>query len=456
MHYNSQNPVEDPTDDDQSFGIGVRDIMRTVINEQKVGESDLQGTTANHTRSLDIDPNSVSSLVKIIGQENGSLATEIIEAFLTLNPASINLQFLLGTAFLQQTKNVEAINVYEKIISQSKNALLSGIDKDIIYNTHNNLGLTYYKMGWLEEAKKTLETAVGLGSGKADAYNSLGPVLMEMADISGAEKSYLRAVKLDPNEASYYWNLHSTSATLSTAKHILGICIKKDPYHESAILTLAGLEALTENNLHFNSFKESEWSDHPLIQSFDWVIKLPILPEIHFNRWTLYDSMARRVDKTRPFYEFGVWMGASFKYLSKQFSKGYGFDTFEGLPENWGDISKGSYSSYGKIPEVMNGNFIVGEFDKSLPEFFSIQRPLASIINYDADLYSSTLTALNNSQSVIDEETILIFDEFLVNPNWQNDEHAALVEFCQNEDFNYEVLAVSFFTKQMACKLIKK
>ena len=166
--------------------------------------------------------------------------------------------------------------------------------------------------------------------------------------------------------------------------------------------------------------------------------------------------MARRVDKTRPFYEFGVWMGASFKYLSKQFSKGYGFDTFEGLPENWGDISKGSYSSYGQIPEVINGNFIVGEFDKSLPEFFSIQRPLASIINYDADLYSSTLTALNNSQSVIDEETILIFDEFLVNPNWQNDEHAALVEFCQNEDFNYEVLAVSFFTKQMACKLIKK
>ena len=39
--------------------------------------------------------------------------------------------------------------------------------------------------------------------------------------------------------------------------------------------------------------------------------------------------------KDRPFYEFGVWRAEAFRYLIKTFKKGYGFDTFEGLPEDW-------------------------------------------------------------------------------------------------------------------------
>ena len=79
---------------------------------------------------------------------------------------------------------------------------------------------------------------------------------------------------------------------------------------------------------------------------------------------------------------------------------------------------------------------------------------MASIINFDADLYSSTLCALNYSKSVIDKETILIFDEFIINENWEQDEYKALNEFCSNNNLTYEVLAVSYFTKQVAVKLI--
>ena len=79
---------------------------------------------------------------------------------------------------------------------------------------------------------------------------------------------------------------------------------------------------------------------------------------------------------------------------------------------------------------------------------------MASIINFDADLYSSTICALNYSKSVIDEHTILIFDEFLMNNNWEEDEYKALEEFCSNNKFKYEVLGISFFTKQVAVRLI--
>ena len=147
----------------------------------------------------------------------------------------------------------------------------------------------------------------------------------------------------------------------------------------------------------------------------------------------------------------GFYQGACFP-----FKKGFGFDTFTGLPEDWHSEPSGTYSSFGSIPKIKGGEFIVGKFEDTLPKFFSQKRPLASLINFDADLYSSTLCALNYSNKVIDEKTILVFDEFIMNKNWEKDEYKALNEFCDNLGISYDVLAVSFFTNQVAVKLKKK
>ena len=37
--------------------------------------------------------------------------------------------------------------------------------------------------------------------------------------------------------------------------------------------------------------------------------------------------------------------------------------------------------------------------------------------------------------------------------SWENDEFRALNEFCIKNNYTYEVIAVSFFTKQVALKL---
>lgn len=79
---------------------------------------------------------------------------------------------------------------------------------------------------------------------------------------------------------------------------------------------------------------------------------------------------------------------------------------------------------------------------------------MAAIINFDADLFSSTICALNFAKSIIDQQTILIFDEFLINENWEQDEYKALEEFCAKNNFTYEVLAISLFSKQVAVKII--
>ena len=173
-----------------------------------------------------------------------------------------------------------------------------------------------------------------------------------------------------------------------------------------------------------------------------------------------FDAIINQSVRSRPFYEFGVWRGEAFKYLIKSFKKGYGFDTFTGLTEDWygGNSSvaqkAGTYTSEGNVPNIKGGEFIVGKFEDTLPIFYSEPRPVASVINFDADLYSSTLCALNYSKSVMDKHTVLIFDEFIINESWEQDEVKALNEFCSINHYSYEVVAVSFFTKQVAVKLI--
>ena len=54
----------------------------------------------------------------------------------------------------------------------------------------------------------------------------------------------------------------------------------------------------------------------------------------------------------------------------------------------------------------------------------------------------------------MDKDTILIFDEFLINESWEQDEFRALNEFCSAQNYTFKVIGISFFIKQAAVKLI--
>ena len=278
-------------------------------------------------------------------------------------------------------------------------------------------------------------------------------MLSDRSDVVGARKNFLKSIEVDPNKANAYWNLHSTSPDIDTAKSIVELCLEKDSKYEPAIYTLAAINAYKGDRTFFDWLMKTDVASHAVLRSIEWILSLPKLPELHFNRWSVFDAAIAMSDRQRPFYEFGVWMGESFRYLIEEYKKGYGFDTFTGLPENWHSVPEGTYSSYGNIPRIKGGEFIIGEFRQTLPKFFAVKRPKASLINFDADLYSSTLCALNHALPVIDQKTILVFDEMIVNEEWENDEYKALIEFCAINKFNFEVHVVSLFTKQAVVTL---
>ena len=319
---------------------------------------------------------------------------------------------------------------------------------------YNNMGNAQKDKGDLDAAIDSCKQALTINPEYADAYINMGNTLNVKGDIAAAADSYEHALKINPNSVEAAWNLSGLAENISDAKSWIEYCLQIDKSHLEARLTLSALRFYEGDKSDFNHLMHSSLKVHPFMRSFAWAFELPKLPELYFHRWALFDDVVRQSAKDRPFYEFGVWRGESFRYLIKTFKKGFGFDTFEGLPEDWHNMAVGSYSSDGNMPKIEGGEFIAGKFADTLPTFFSESRPMAAIINFDADLYSSTICALNYSRPVMDQHTILIFDEFIINKNWEKDEYKALNEFCLQNSYTYEVLAISFFTKQVAIKLV--
>ena len=358
------------------------------------------------------------------------------------NPHRVQMQWLI---------NLHSQGQFNKALSKASQLLLEFPGSSELYNF---IGSTNKSLGKLEEALVSYTKALSIKPNYAQAYYNMGNALAEKGEMEKARTAYKKAIEYKHDYAKAMWNLSGTAENISEAKSWIQKCLSFDPDYEEAKLTFCALEYYQGDKTSFNLMMESHLRNHPYMRSFSWVFGLPSLPELFFHRWALFDRMAELSKKDRPFYEFGVWRGESFRYLIKTFKTGFGFDTFEGLPEDWDDFKAGSYSSDGNIPKIRGGDFIVGKFDDTLPKFFSEAKPMASIINFDADLYSSTICALNWASSVIDQHTILIFDEFLINPNWEDDECKALEEFCLQNYYKYEVLAVSFFSKQVAVRLI--
>jgi hypothetical protein len=137
------------------------------------------------------------------------------------------------------------------------------------------------------------------------------------------------------------------------------------------------------------------------------------------DRYRLFDLVAPDVQNAKVLYmEFGVWKGESMQYWSRLLkhkdSVLHGFDSFEGLPEDWNRFAmKGCFSVEGEPPAVDDDRvrFFKGWFEDTLPRY-QVPDHDVLFITLDADLYSSTRTVLRALKSHIRKGTFIYFDEF--------------------------------------------
>ena len=147
-------------------------------------------------------------------------------------------------------------------------------------------------------------------------------------------------------------------------------------------------------------------------------------------------------DAALTYLEFGVWRGASIKRMAAIFTnpeaRFVGFDSFEGLPESWGEKPTGTFSMDGEIPRSGDGriSFVKGYFQNTLPGYLASFRPPQGpvLVHFDADLYSSTLFLLTTLWHHFPAYHF-IFDEF------PGDEAIAMHDFTQAYPVAYTFLA---------------
>jgi hypothetical protein len=158
----------------------------------------------------------------------------------------------------------------------------------------------------------------------------------------------------------------------------------------------------------------------------------------------IFDTLKLRHDTGELWLEFGVFSGSTIKYISKFTNKTvYGFDSFEGLPEDWREhFPKGSFGTNGEFPIVSNNvELIKGWIEDTLPSFIAqIEKPKVSFIHIDVDLYSATKCILDNLKDYIIPGCIILFDELVNFPEFDKDksELRAWTEFISENSVDYE------------------
>lgn len=144
--------------------------------------------------------------------------------------------------------------------------------------------------------------------------------------------------------------------------------------------------------------------------------------------------------------EFGVFNGESISEISSYTDrKVYGFDSFEGLPESWYGMEKGSFkTTVPTVPE--NVELVVGWFDQSLPGFLEEHKENVAFVHIDSDLYSSAKYILNTLKERIVPGTIILFDELAHYGlhesiyEYRKHEFKAFVEFLEETKLKIELL----------------
>lgn len=138
--------------------------------------------------------------------------------------------------------------------------------------------------------------------------------------------------------------------------------------------------------------------------------------------------------------EFGVATGRSINQIACLFHDKQitGFDSFEGLPEEWRPgYPKGFFKT--KIPRVeSNVVLISGWFEDTLPGWLESNPGPLSIVHLDADLYSSTSFVLKCITPRLKPGSILVFDELVYPGNYKEHEYKALIEFIGISNFKLE------------------
>jgi tetratricopeptide (TPR) repeat protein len=301
-----------------------------------------------------------------------------------------------------------ALDIYQRCGSNSALVTVAGVCLD--------------SLGRHDEAKKCYEQGLELVGGDADFETMIHKCI----------NLYRSEQKLTQEEKKYSDNNSSSNSSRSSSIE----------------------EIMTKVESSTSSHIASSWeyiSNQPKVWSF---------PSVHYFTHDMVQlAMQNTSLENGLILEFGVYYGKTIRMMAEYFPNDviHGFDTFEGLPGDWFNTKQGSYSTDGTLPSVPdNVNFYKGLFSETLPDFLANQPSELPIrlMNIDCDMYASTKDVFDLVHNRVKPGTIIIFDEYIQNPNWKEDEYKAFQEAVERFGWKYEYIAISMTSQQAIVRIL--
>jgi len=184
-----------------------------------------------------------------------------------------------------------------------------------------------------------------------------------------------------------------------------------------------------------------------------WLCERPGTPTVGARRAGVLHAL-RAAPRDGPALEFGVRYGVSARVLAAHRVTVHGFDSFEGLPRAWQGMAAGAFSMEGRAPELP-ANVVLhrGWFAEVAPAVVARIHLDPAIVHLDGDLYESARDALTAVAPRVRAGCVLLFDEYLGNEGWRDDEHRAWEACAREHGWRAEVLCASLVTGQVALRV---
>lgn len=374
---------------------------------------------------------------------------------LALKPDFAEAHYNIGIVFNELGKLEEAAESCRKALE-----LRPGLAE-----AHSNLGNALQVLGKLDEAVASHRKALEFRPDNADWLYNLGAALQEQGMLDEAIASYRKALALKPALAEAWYNLHAllldaegAAPAIECMRKAVEIAPSNADYRFFLGMLLDYSGRVDEASAYLDTGGRSAGLFSARLDAWRYIKsageKLPPITGSPIQAFRLGMGAARNEGLI---LEFGVRFGCSIRQIAALAGRQavHGFDSFEGIPEAWHDEPKGSYSTKGTLPSVPgNVTLHAGWFDDTLPPFLSGNAGPVRFVNVDCDLYSSTKTVLELLAGRIVAGTVIVFDEYLGNEHWREDEFRAFQEAVTRFGWNYEYLGFSLFTKQAVVRIL--
>jgi Flp pilus assembly protein TadD len=396
------------------------------------------------------DRNLNSALAYLENGKSGA-AREICEYLLKANTPDPRVLHCLGLAYLQEKNLQRAIERLNEALQLAPEQPEYQMDLAVVHHQNGNLA----------EALRGHKKVLRLVPDNPAALNNYAITLWDLGQIEEAINVYRRVLKKESLYPDANFNLglalFSESDPVPAMTCFARAVLANPWYLEAVFFYGVMLELKGDDDEAKRQFKKLETGEVAyLADSWAYVkTKRSGKTKLLTNTFRTLSFALEQATVSGLIMEFGVRFGPSINHLAACTDELiHGFDSFEGLPEPWGQHPKGTYSLDGQLPKIgENVRLYCGLFENTLPEFLAAHRQPIRFANIDCDLFTSTATVLENIHGQIVSGTILVFDEYLCAPKWREDEFRAFREAVKRYGWKYDYLAFNLPTRQAVIRI---